>query len=144
MSGGKKAGIKMLVHVELVAGSGEYHVLGGQTASTMTINNAQIDVTDKLGNDYRCFLEGFGTRSLSLSASGFCENSSTLEKVLEATLNNAALNAQITFDPDEGEGTKMRGRFMFPTFEITGEVAGAQSYSSTMESTGVFNYSKSN
>lgn len=135
---GNRSGVDLLIYIEDSPSSGTFSVLGGQQSSTVTINNELVETTDKLGQEFREYLEDHGIQSLSISGSGFIDESATEDLVRAAMLNKAGLNCVIVFTSTALSGLRLSGRFMLPSFEITGEHNGAQQYSITLESTGVF------
>lgn len=137
---GNRSGVDLLIYVEDSEGSSTYSVLGGQQASTITVNNELVETTDKLGQEFKEYLEEHGIQSLSLSGNGFIDETATEDRVMAVALAKRGINVVLVLTNGLLAGKRFVGRFMVPSFEITGEHNGAQQYSATFESQGAFTY----
>lgn len=110
--------------------------IGGLRSTGMTINNEQVDVTDKGDVPWRQLLAGAGVRSMSLSGSGvFSDNAAV------TTLQADAMSGTFeTLKLISGRGDSFTGSFQIATFERNGEYNGAEQFSVSFESAAQITY----
>lgn len=113
-----------------------FTTVAAQRSTSFSINNEQIDVTDKDDSRWRKLLEG-GVRSMSLSSSGLISDAATYGSLLTNATQGLIKNYQIIF----GDGSTFEGAFHLATIEGSGEHTDAQQYSITLESAGDITYS---
>ncbi len=126
----KHAGKNLLLKIES-ATPGTYTTIAGQRSTSFSINNEQIDVTDKDDSRWRKLLAG-GVRSMSLSSSGLLQSASAHGALVTASTDGTIDNYQIIF----ADGLTFSGPFQISSFEGSGEYTDAQQYSITLESAG--------
>lgn len=118
--------------------------IGGLRATSMTVNGEIVDITTKdsstlvtSGGDIgREILSGAGIRSLTISASGVFTDGSTDENVRDAAFKGELNAYQLVF----GNGDTVDGTFAITSYERAGEFNGEETYSLTLESSGVMTY----
>ena len=108
-----------------------FTTVAGQRSTSFSINNEQIDVSDKDDSRWRKLMEG-GIRSLSLSCSGLLQSAAAHADLFTAATEGTISNYQIIF----ADGLSFTGAFQLASLEGSGEYTDAQQYSITLESAG--------
>jgi len=124
--------------------SGTPATIGGLRATSMTVNGEIVDITTKdssafvsSGNDIgREILTGGGVMSMSISASGVFTDGTDDENVRDAAFKGEVNAYQLVF----GNGDTIDGSFKITSYERSGEFNGEETYSLTLESSGVITY----
>jgi TP901-1 family phage major tail protein len=118
-----------LVRVKLGSGGSPetFAVVAGAREDNFTLNNGEIDITDKDNKPWRTLLEG-GIQSMSMSCSGILEGTQLVDVALGQTINN------YQFDIDS-VGT-FSGSFQIRSFEITGSHEESATFTASFESSG--------
>ncbi len=109
--------------------------VGGCQSNSLTINNEQVDVTEKGTMPWRQ-LRNCGLRTMSLSGSGIAEDDATLQKVEEL----ARTGELGRFRMISGRTDWYDGLFQVASFERTGDHTDAEKFSFTLESGSDINY----
>ena len=115
--------------------------IGGLRSTSMTVNGEMVDITTKEssafvsgGNDLgRELLTGGGITSMSISASGVFMDSTDDENVRDAAFKGEVNAYQLLF----GNADTIDGSFKITSYERAGEYNGEETYSITLESSGV-------
>lgn len=104
----------------------------GARAVACTINGSAVDITDNDSTGWRQLLDGGGVRSLSVTIQG-AFRAGVHELLLRTKANTQAIfNGEMAF-----EGTiEYSGTWQCTSYQMSGEVDGAQTYSATIESAG--------
>ena len=118
--------------------------IGGLRSTSMTVNGELVDITTKEsavfvsgGNDLgRELLTGGGITSMSISASGVFVDSTDDENVRDAAFKGEVNAYQLLF----GNADTIDGSFKITSYERAGEYNGEETYSITMESSGVVTF----
>lgn len=112
-----------------------FTVIAGARSDSITLNNGEIDITDKDDDGARKLLEG-GIFSMSMSCSGLLETdrdgivsaADMIAKAMAGTIDTYQFNI-------DGVGT-FEGEFQIRTYEVTGEDENAAEFSASFESSG--------
>jgi TP901-1 family phage major tail protein len=105
----------------------------GARAVSCTINGSAVDITDNDGDGWRQLLDGGGVRSLSVSLQGAFKATTAGDLLLRTKANAQAIyNGEMAF---EG-AVKYSGTWQCTSFQLSGEVDSAMTYSATIESAG--------
>lgn len=115
--------------------AGNFITVAGMRSTSMSINNEQVDVTDKGDVPWRQLL-AVGVRSMELSASGIFSNAQVLNDIMNDVTNGAIVNFEVT----SGRGDQFAGDFLVASCERTGEYNGAEQYSLSLASAGAITY----
>lgn len=126
----KHAGKDLLIKKE-TATPGTYATIAGQRSTSFSINQEQIDVTDKDDSRWRKLLEG-GVRSMSLSTSGLLQSAAAHGALVTAAAAGTIANYQIVY----ADGLTFTGAFQIASLEGSGEYTDSQQFSLTLESAG--------
>ena len=126
----KYCGSDFLIQVDIAS---TFTTIGSMRSTSMTINNETVDVTDKDSSGWRELVAGCGIRSMSLSGSGIFSDDVALEDVLEQVMAGTILNFKLI----SGAGDTFAGAFQGSSFERAGEYNAEETYSFTLESSGV-------
>lgn len=123
-------GLAMLLKIDIAA---SFTTVGGIRATSLSINNAQVDITnqDDTGRD-RMLLAGAGVRSFSVSGNGVFVDDAAFAAVNTAVLADTQGDWQVVV-PDFGT---YEGPFQIASLEISGEHDGEVAFSITLESAG--------
>jgi len=118
-----------------VTASTTHLTVAGMRSTGMTINNEQVDVTDKGDVPWRQLL-AVGIRSMELSASGIFSNADVLADIMV----DVTTGAIVTFKIISGRGDFFDGDYLVGSCERNGEYNGAEQYSLTLSSAGAVVY----
>lgn len=113
------------------AGSAAYTTVGGLRPTSLTINNEQIDVTNKDGDNWRDLLAG-GIQSMSVSGGGIFENDAIAKAVEADAVANTFWNYRLL----DNSGTTFDAQFQITSWGRSGEYTGALEYTISLESNG--------
>lgn len=134
----KYAGKDFLLKLGTVASPTTFDTVSHQRTTSGSINNEQIDVTDKDGSRWRKLLEG-GVRSMSVSSSGLVSDAESYKELLRIVTEGEIREYQLIF----ADAQTFTGRFQLTSTEFSGEYTDAQNYSITLESADDITYSES-
>ena len=123
-------GRELLLQVE--DGSGGYETVGGFTSNSFNINGAPVDITNKDSAGFKESLNGGSTISISTNGNGVFMDDDGFQRVHDAAISNAHLNARIIV-PDFMHYV---GPFIVSSLDLTGDTDGAVNYSIQLESAG--------
>lgn len=124
--------------VVLASGTFGFGTIGGMRSNSMTINNEQVDVTDKGDVPWRQLL-GCGIKSMSMSGSGVFNDDFDLTQVMAFAVGTMAQSIQ-TFRLVSGRGDSFAGEYQIATLERSGEYNQSEMYSLSLESAGAITY----
>lgn len=127
----KYLGNAMLLKVETTPGGGTYATIGGSSSHTMTLNNEQVDVSDKDSNRWKELLSA-GDRSMNISMSGFVSDDANFELMRTAWIEDTIINYTLAY----GNSDSVVGAFHIDSLEISGERNSGQSFSATLTNSG--------
>lgn len=127
----KYLGNALSLAIEDSPSSGTYTVIAGASEHTMTINNEQIDVSDKDSNRWKSLLAA-GARTLTISMNGFVSDDVEFELMRVAARDDVILNYRLTY----GNSDTVTGAFHIDSFEVTGAYNNAQSFTATLSNSG--------
>lgn len=112
-----------------------YETIAGMKSTSMSINNEQVDVTDKGDVPWRQLL-AVGIRSMELSASGVFSSAYALNDIMTDVTSGAIQ----TFKVISGRGDSFLGSFLVSSCERSGEYNGAEQYSLSLASAAAIAY----
>ncbi len=118
--------------------SSVYTTIGGMRTTSLTLNNAAVDISTKSTGAWRKLLAQAGIRRLRLSAAGVFENSAAEETIRAAAFNHTALTMQLAF----GNGDTLTGQFLIVGYDRSGDVDGEETYAITLESADTITFTK--
>jgi TP901-1 family phage major tail protein len=133
----KFAGKDLLLKLGTADSPPTYATVAAQRTTSFTINNEQIDVTDKDDSRWRKLLEG-GVRSMSLSCSGLLSDADAFKTMLNLAVNGTIRYFQVIL----ADGQTFEGPFLVTSVEGSGEYTDAQQYTIALESAGDIDYSE--
>ena len=116
-----------------------YTTVGGMRSTSMTINNEQVDVTDKGDVPWRQLL-ACGIKSMDLSLSGFFTDQVTLNTILACLASSTSTSAIQQFKLVSGRGDSVIGLFQITSCERSGEYNQAEQYSLSLASAAAISY----
>lgn len=102
----------------------------------MTINSEVVDVTAKDTEGWRDLMEGAGTKSMTISLEGPYK-AAAYEETLRGYAHSASINAY-TLENEAGDG--WAGDFQITSYSRAGVFNGEETYSMTLESAGVIEF----
>jgi len=109
-----------------------FTLLAALRSTTMTLNNEAIDVTDKDGSLWKTLLEGAGVESISIKASGICNNSASFLFIRSSVITGTFINARI----ESNLNKVCEGAFKITSMESSGEYNKEEIFSLTLDSNG--------
>lgn len=132
----KYCGKDLLIQRQLAVGPPiTYSTIAGMRSTGLTINNEQVDVTDKGDVPWRQLL-ACGIRSMELSASGIFSDATVLASLMTDVTTGAIVNFKII----SGRGDMFVGAFLITSCERNGEYNGAEQYTLSLASAGAIAY----
>ena len=132
--GTKYSGESMLLAVDLTGTAGAYTTIGGSSDHTMSINNENVDTTDKDSSRWG-ESKPFGKRSVSVSMNGFVSDDTQFQGFAAKAETDTNVDCQLSY------GTKTAtGEFHIESLEYTGANNGAQQFSCSLQSDGVITF----
>jgi len=109
-----------------------FTLLAALRSTTMTLNNEAIDVTDKDGSLWKTLLQGAGVESISIKASGICNNSASFAFIRSSVITGTFINARI----ESNLNKVYEGAFKITSMESSGEYNKEEIFSLTLDSNG--------
>lgn len=110
--------------------------LAGMRTTGFTINNEQVDITNKDSAGWKTLLEGAGTQSITITAEGVFTNAAVEHTVRGYAFANSINSFGILFpDADYFDGS-----WAITNYQRTGTHNGEETYSLTLESSGAIVY----
>lgn len=107
-----------------------FATIAGMRETSTTLNNEQVDITDKDGTLWKKLLEGGGIQSMSIKLSGVMKDAASLASMQAAAFANSIHNYELL----SGNGDKFSGAFAISSFERAGTNGKEETYSLTLES----------
>jgi len=126
-------GKDLLIKIDI---SGTYTTIAGLRSSSISMNDEQVDITNKDSAGERVMLAQAGVRSVSVSGSGVFLDSAS-ETSLKASFGKATFDNYQILVPDFGTFT---GNFQLASLEYAGEYNGEATYTITLESSGAITF----
>ena len=126
-------GKDLLIKIDI---SGTYTTIAGLRSSSISMNDEQVDITNKDSAGERVMLAQAGVRSVSVSGSGVFLDSAS-ETSLKASFGKSTFDNYQILIPDFGTFT---GAFQLASLEYAGEYNGEATYSITLESAGAITF----
>lgn len=117
-----------------VSGTSGLSTLSELTSNSFSINNSEIDVTNKDSGSWQEKFAAGTIKSAELSGEGVFSDAASVD-----TLKDIAMNTTPSahFRMLDGLGDYFEGQFQVNSFELTGETEGFTTYSVSLGSTGV-------
>lgn len=112
-----------------------YTTIAGMRSTSMTINNEQVDVTDKGDTPWRQLLD-CGIRSMEMSASGIFSDAEVLATIMQDVVDGAIEQFKLI----SGNGDTFVGLFLIQSCERSGEYNQAEQYTLSLASAGAVTY----
>jgi len=107
-----------------------FTLLAALRSTTMTLNNEAVDVTDKDGSLWKTLLQGAGVESISIKASGICNNSASFAFIRSSVITGAFINAKLESNLNE----IYTSAFKITSMESSGEYNKEEIFSLTLDS----------
>jgi len=107
-----------------------FTLIAALRSTTMSLNNEQIDVTDKDGTLWKTLLENAGVQSISIKASGMCNNSASFAFVRSSVITGTFITARI----ESNLNGVYQGTFKITSMESSGEYNKEEIFSLTLDS----------
>ena len=108
-------------------------LLGGLKSTTFTMNNSVIDVSTKDTLGWRELLEDGSLKFFSIACDGIFKDSATDETIRGFVFNNTLNTFTFVFP----NGDTIEATFQVTNYQRKGEVEGVETYSMTLESSGI-------
>jgi TP901-1 family phage major tail protein len=108
-------------------------LLGGLKSTTLTMANQVVDVSTKDTFGWRELLEDGSLKFFSIACDGIFKNSSS-DAIIRGFVFSNTLNPFTFAFPN---GDTISGTFQITNYQRKGDVEGVETYSMTLESTGV-------
>lgn len=115
--------------------AGNYTTIAGMRSTSMSINNEQVDVTDKGDVPWRQLL-AVGIRSMELSAAGVFSDGTSIGDIMSDVTSGAIVEFKII----SGRGDYFVGLFLVASCERSGEYNQAEQYTLSLASAGAIAY----
>jgi TP901-1 family phage major tail protein len=139
MANEKYKGRNFLVQIENSPGSGTYTTVSSMRSTSLSVNNAQVDVTEKDGAPWRELLASAGLKSMSITAAGPIKNTAVTRQLMAAVFSTTGGDI-LNFKIVSGFGDTVVGAFQVAGIDRAGEFAGEETYNLKLESSGTPTY----
>lgn len=106
--------------------------LAGMRTTGLTINNEQVDITNKDSAGWRTLLEAAGTQSMDISVEGVFTNAAVEHTVRGYALANSINAFALVF----GDADYIEGTWAISNYQRSGAFNGEETYSMTLQSSG--------
>ena len=110
--------------------------LAGMRTTGMTLNNAQVDITNKDSGGWRTLLEDAATQAIDITAEGVFTDAAVEETVRGYAFANSINAFGLLF----GNGDQLDGNWAISSYARTGNHDGEETYSITLQSSGALVY----
>lgn len=110
-----------------------FTTVGGMRATSITINNTSVDITDKDSDSWQTLLADAGGRNITISASGIFKDTASETSIRTAAMAATLNNYQILFT---GTSDKFQGAFQIENFSYQGDNNDVVQYSMSLKSSG--------
>lgn len=127
----KYLGNALILKIASTATGSSYGTIGGSSEHTLTINNEQVDVSDKDSNRWKELLAA-GDRTASISMTGFISDDANYALLEGAVENDTIWNFQLLY----GNSKTVTGAFHIDSAEYAGARNDGQSFSVTLVNSG--------
>ena len=131
MAGAQK-GKTFLLKIGNGATSEVFTTLGGLRATSITINNTSVDITDKNSDSWQELLADAGGRNVTISAGGIFKDSASENTVRLAAMQAQINNYQVVFE----DGATFEGGFQIENLTYNGDNNDVVQYTLSMKSSG--------
>ncbi len=118
--------------LKLGTGAGAVTV-AAMRSTRFSVNGETVDATTKESGGMRTLLDAAGVARVSITATGLLSGSSQSTDFINRTLARSLDAYRLEFD----NGDVMEGVFQVTSFEAAGDYNGEQTYSLTLDSSGV-------
>jgi len=109
-----------------------FTTIGGLRATSITINNVSVDISDKQTNSWIELFADSGGRSITITASGIFKDSAAENTVRLAAMAGLLNNYKLTFE----DGSFFRGAFQIENLTYSGDNNDVVNYSISLKSSG--------
>jgi len=109
-----------------------FATVAGMRSTSLTLNSAGVDVTNKDSQGWRELLSGAGVRRMSISGSGVFTDSAAESSLRAKALSGEIANYELVFE----NGDLFSGAFQVTTLDYSGDHNGERTYTLSLESSG--------
>lgn len=109
-----------------------FAIVAGMRSTSLTLNSAGVDVTNKDSQGWRELLSGAGLRRMSVSGSGVFTDSAAESSLRAKALSGEIANYELIFE----NGDLFSGAFQVTTLDYSGDHNGERTYTLALESSG--------
>lgn len=113
-----------------------FATVGGLRITAMTINNGQVEITNKGSGGARELLAAAGIQAMSIAGSGVFTDVAAEETVR----SYAAANSINNFEIVAGNGDKWEGAFLITSYERGGDHNSEETFGIRLESSGAVTF----
>ena len=128
-------GRKMTIAIGDGASPETFTVIAGAREDSMTLENGEIDITNKDSNGRRALLEG-GTQSINLTTSGVFVAGGSGDTAFANAMSGEISNYQIKYE----NGETIVGGFQVASYERTGAHDGEVTFTMELHSSGDYTH----
>ena len=132
----KFCGKDFLLQVEDQVVPSTFNTIGAIRDTSISINNEQVDVTDKSNMPARQLLGECGVNSMTISGSGQFSDEEAISDLHAKALSGAVITCKLV----SGNGDSYEGSFQVASFERSGPYNSVEEYSITLESAASITY----
>lgn len=127
-----ESGAAFLLKIGDGAATPAFSTVAGMRATSVTVNQDVVDITNKESGGWRELLAGAGVRRVSVSGAGVFMNAQSETRLRGHAFAGTADDYQLTFE----NGDVIAGRFHLTALTYAGDYNGERSYTLSLESTG--------
>ncbi len=131
-------GRSILIKISDGVSPGTFTTVAGIRSKTITVNNESVDITTADEAPWRELMADVGARSISLSGAGVFQDDADINAIEYLALNGGIQEFQIIFVNSD----MYQGNFQITSFEYGGEHVAEQTFSISLESASIINFSR--
>lgn len=109
-----------------------FTTVAGMRSTSLTLNSASVDITNKDSQGWRELLSGAGVRRMAVSGSGVFTDSAAESSLRAMALAGEIANYELVFE----NGDRFFGAFQVTTLDYSGDHNGERTYTLALESSG--------
>jgi len=136
MTTNAKKGNSFLLQIATTFNGTTYNTVAAMRTNSLTINNTNVDITNKDSSGWQELLSGGGVRSISLSAEGVYSDGTGQATMISASMASTHWNFKLI---DE-VGDYFEGPFHVDSLTFGGDANAEENFSISLTSAGLITY----
>lgn len=119
-------------------GGSTFTTIGGVRNVQVTVNNNPVDITNVLSDGFQEMLANGGIQSVAISCDGVVADDTAWQTMVTQAHDRTSIHYKFTF----ASGGIIAGQMVFTTFQYTGAIADAQTFTGQLASNGTIAFTE--